>query len=103
MEMLGAVLTAPWCLDLHLLATSPAYQGKGAGGILIRWGLDQADKDGVKAYIEATPYALEIYKRYGWKVVDSVVNNLEDWDKSKVGRIHTTTCLLRPVTEVKTI
>ena len=71
--------------------------------MLLRWGLDQVDKDGTKAYVEASPYALEIYKKYGWKEVDYIEHNLGDWDKRKVGKISRTVCLLRPIMGSKTI
>ncbi|MCJ1481956.1 hypothetical protein MMC06_002117 [Schaereria dolodes] len=52
---------------LEMLGTLPECQGRGAAGQLIRWGLEQADRDGVEAYIEASPVGAPIYERFGWK------------------------------------
>ena len=54
-------------VDLEMLGTLPECQGRGAAGQLIRWGLEQADRDGVEAYIEASPVGAPIYERFGWK------------------------------------
>lgn len=53
--------------DLEILATDPAYQGKGAGSQIMRWGLEQADKGGFEAYLEASPDAVPLYERMGFR------------------------------------
>ncbi|MCJ1392718.1 hypothetical protein MMC18_005589 [Xylographa bjoerkii] len=56
-------------IDLEIVATLPHQQGKGAAGKMLRWGLDQADREGLEAYVEASPLAVPVYEHYGWKVV----------------------------------
>ena len=36
---------------------------------MLRWGVDQADRDGLEAYVEASPLVVPVYEHYGWKVV----------------------------------
>ncbi|TAQ86669.1 hypothetical protein B7494_g5028 [Chlorociboria aeruginascens] len=55
---------------LELVATLPSYQGKGAAGMLIEWGLERADQMGVEAYLEASPVGKRIYERHGFKEVE---------------------------------
>jgi len=55
---------------LMLIGTSPEYQGKGAAGKLIRYGLEKADEQGVEAYLEASPEGVPIYSHFGFKEVD---------------------------------
>jgi predicted GNAT family N-acyltransferase len=50
---------------MHLV-THPASRGKGAAGLLIRWGIEQAEKDWVPAYLEAGVMGRPIYERYGF-------------------------------------
>lgn len=50
-----------------MVATDPTYQGKGAGSQLIRWGLKQADEQHVEAYLEASPDAVPLYERHGFR------------------------------------
>lgn len=58
------------CEDLAGLATHPDYQGNGLGAALVRWGLEQAEKDGLPVYLEATPAGAPLYKRLGFEVVE---------------------------------
>jgi GNAT superfamily N-acetyltransferase len=54
------------CWILMHLVTHPASRGKGAAGLLIRWGIEQAEKDRVPAYLEAGVMGRPIYERYGF-------------------------------------
>jgi ribosomal protein S18 acetylase RimI-like enzyme len=62
---------------LEVIATRPEYQGKGAGGQLIRWGLEKVDEEGTETYLEASPHGKPIYERYGFREVDRLVVNFE--------------------------
>lgn len=59
-------------LDLHILAVLPFHQRQGLGSILIREGLAAADRDSARTYIEASPAGLGLYKRFGWKEVETI-------------------------------
>lgn len=52
--------------DLDTLATHPDYQGRGAGSMIVKYGCDLADQDGVSAYVDASKEGLVLYKRYGF-------------------------------------
>lgn len=54
---------------LELLATRLEYQGKGAGGKLIRWGLEKADAEDLETYLEGSPDGVPIYERFGFREV----------------------------------
>ena len=62
---------------LELVATRPEYQGKGAGGKLLRWGIDKADEEGTETYLEASPDGKPIYEHFGFKEVDRLVVELK--------------------------
>lgn len=80
-------------LELSLLATDPAYRGRGLGAALVQHGLVAADAEGegggggdgergkarggngrgqqgVDAYLDALPLAAPLYRRYGFEVVE---------------------------------
>ncbi|OAA64714.1 Acyl-CoA N-acyltransferase [Niveomyces insectorum RCEF 264] len=50
---------------LELIATDPAYQGRGAAGLLLRFGEAQADAANVPCYLDATPAGLRVYTSAG--------------------------------------
>ncbi|RMZ01717.1 hypothetical protein D0862_06256 [Hortaea werneckii] len=56
---------------LEIIATHPRYQGRGAGSMMINWGLERADQDNVAAYLEASPEAVSLYEKLGFQNVAS--------------------------------
>ena len=52
--------------DLDSLATHPEYQRRGAGSMLVKWGCDLADRDGVKAYVDGSKDGAPLYERFGF-------------------------------------
>ncbi|CAO2652742.1 Nn.00g021530.m01.CDS01 [Neocucurbitaria sp. VM-36] len=54
------------CWILMHMVTHPSHRGKGAAGMLIRWGIEQAEKDQVPAYLEAGVMGKPAYERYGF-------------------------------------
>ena len=58
---------------LPLIGVDPAHQNKGVGSALLRRGVEQADRDGTLAYLEATTrQSLQLYERYGFEIVGEI-------------------------------
>ncbi|KAH8808234.1 acyl-CoA N-acyltransferase [Xylogone sp. PMI_703] len=72
---------------IHFLATDPAYQRKGLGTVLLKHGLDLADAEGRKAYIEATEDGRPLYLKLGWKDLDRLVVDAFGGDRPAVNYI----------------
>jgi GNAT superfamily N-acetyltransferase len=51
---------------LELLMTAKEYQGRGAGSLMLRYGCDMADRDGLETYVDSTPHGFPIYQKYGF-------------------------------------
>ncbi|KAI9736230.1 MAG: hypothetical protein M1834_001116 [Cirrosporium novae-zelandiae] len=58
---------------LELLVTLNAHQGRGAGSMLVKWGAERADQEGLEAWLEASEKGLRLYERFGWQKVTEVV------------------------------
>ncbi|KAH8663083.1 hypothetical protein BGZ60DRAFT_433096 [Tricladium varicosporioides] len=71
---------------IQLLCVSPDYQRKGLGGMLLRHGLEMTDREGKRAYIEATARGKVVYERLGFEVVDLVEVDLRTWGGEGVER-----------------
>jgi len=70
---------------LEIIATRPDWQGKGAAGKLLRWGLERADQQGVEVYLEASPDGKPIYEHFGFEEVERLVVDLDGRDPCGTG------------------
>lgn len=70
---------------VYLLSTDPAYQGKGLASTLLKHGLDLADVEGRKAYIEDTEMGHPVYRKLGFEDVDEIVVDLRKWGGKEPG------------------
>ncbi|RJE27431.1 hypothetical protein PHISCL_00165 [Aspergillus sclerotialis] len=61
---------------LDTLGTHPEYQRRGAASMLLKWGCDLADKNGVAAYVDASKAGAPLYQRFGF--VDESENNASE-------------------------
>lgn len=61
---------------LHVLAVHPNHQRKGIGRKLIQWGLDEADRLGLIAYLEASADGVRLYEQTGFEKVKDVYMDL---------------------------
>ena len=52
--------------DLDTVGTHPDYQRRGAGSMLVQWGCDLADRDGVSAYVDASKEGAPLYQKHGF-------------------------------------
>ena len=46
--------------------THPEYQRRGAGSMLLKWGCDLADENGVSLYVDASKAGAPLYQRFGF-------------------------------------
>lgn len=68
--------TRPYhCLDT--LVTHPDHHRRGAGGLLVKWGVEEADRRNVECYLEASPMGVPLYERYGFERVRDIELDLK--------------------------
>ena len=51
------------------MITRESQRGRGAAGMLVTWGAEQAEVEGVPAYLEASVLGKRQYLKYGFKEV----------------------------------
>lgn len=66
-------------LVLDFLASAPAHQGKGIGSAFLRWGLDKADAQKRRTYLEATTEGYPLYCKFGWKAVEEIMIDFSEY------------------------
>ena len=74
------------------MVTHPEHRRRGAASLLMRWGIEQIDRDGLEAYIDASSDGKLLYEHFGFKPAKEVVYEFSDSD-IKVREIHT--CMIR--------
>lgn len=57
---------------LEIIVTRARYQGRGAGGMLMGWGVERADEEGVECYLDATPEGKHLYEKFGFKDISTL-------------------------------
>lgn len=75
-ELLG---TRPH-VELDVLVTHPDHHRRGAGAMLIQWGVDEMDRLGLVGYLEASAAGRPLYQRFGFEVERELV-----WDSKPYG------------------
>ncbi|KAK5168951.1 uncharacterized protein LTR77_006260 [Saxophila tyrrhenica] len=80
-------------MTLKLLATSPGHHRRGAGSLLLKHGLEKADRVGLPVYLATGVTGKPLYERFGFVYQrDMPINCLEYGGRSN-GRHW---CMLRP-------
>ncbi|KAF2141862.1 uncharacterized protein K452DRAFT_287835 [Aplosporella prunicola CBS 121167] len=77
---------------LATLVTHPDHGRKGAGSVLLQWGLDKADEMGLEAFVEATPMGQGLYEKMGFEVAKDVPFDLGQFGEE--GVVHHV-CMVR--------
>lgn len=66
-------------LDLHILVTDPAHKRRGAGSMLIRHMLEEAQRLGLAGYLESSEDGHSLYTGLGFKDVKLLEVDMSKW------------------------
>ncbi|KAL1595692.1 hypothetical protein SLS60_009381 [Paraconiothyrium brasiliense] len=78
-EMVESIMGTRPFYYLHVLATHPAHSGRGCAGRLVKWGMQQAEGEGVDCYVEAQDSSKPIFEKYGWKQEGELIAGDKKW------------------------
>ena len=82
---------------LKFLHTDPAHQKRGAGGMLIKWGLEKAKELKLPAYLEASPAGKPLYIKHGFHEIGRSEFDLQKWGGGD--EIETVVYMLHPYSD----
>ncbi|CAI6341520.1 unnamed protein product [Periconia digitata] len=71
---------------LHLLVVHPEHQRRGAGAMLLQWGVDKADELKLPAFLESSDAGKALYTKFGFEA-----HEVTSWDNTKYGLEGVTT------------
>ena len=74
------------------MVTLPTHERRGAASLQLSWGLAIADEHALTCWVEASPIAAPLYKKFGFEVKDMVECHL---DEHVGGGMYKTACLMR--------
>lgn len=78
---------------LNFLTVLPQHQGRGAGKLLLDWGLAEADKRHVQTCLESTPAGMSLYTKAGFVTAEVIAADMhafgwrEPYDEEAAERI----------------
>lgn len=81
---------------LRTMAVLPEFSRRGIGAGLLQRCLKHADARGLKAWVEASPVGLGLYRKFGWEEVERLEIPLEEWGGKEGQRITMTYMLREP-------
>jgi len=64
---------------LALLVTNNRHRQRGAGSLLVQWGIELSDATGLPCYLQASEQGRRLYEHYGFQEIDTVEYNLSDY------------------------
>lgn len=80
---------------MNILGVRQEYQRLGLGKQLLASVLKLADKEGMKAYIEASAAGKTLYEKFGWRRIDDLDVNLSNTPGFEKCGVHRTVLMIR--------
>ncbi|KAI5925308.1 putative GNAT family acetyltransferase [Camillea tinctor] len=80
---LGRALGGRGCYRLTFMGTDPAYERRGAATLMVRWGMEQCERERVPAYLESTLEAAPFYAKSGFRAVEKFALDYESGGRTE--------------------
>ncbi|KAF2436417.1 hypothetical protein EJ08DRAFT_644771 [Tothia fuscella] len=69
---------------LESLTTHPDHHRRGAGGMLLQWGIDQQDSLGLLGYLEGSSAGAPLYKKFGYEHFREIIFDTREYGGAEV-------------------
>jgi predicted GNAT family N-acyltransferase len=64
-----------------MLVTANGHEKRGAGTLLLQWGIEKSQESGLPIYLESSPEALTLYRNNGFEQDGEI----KVWDRDRFG------------------
>jgi len=81
---------------LNVLCVHPSAQRRGAGAMLVEWGVEKADAMGLTGLVEGSRMGAPLYARYGFEVVHRERFDMGTYGKEFEGKHDENVIMIRP-------
>lgn len=71
-EIEGRCISDKPCYRLSFIGTDPPYYRRGAGQLLVQWGIQQSKESGLPLYLESTVEAAAFYEKNGFTAGETI-------------------------------
>lgn len=85
---------------LALLVTAKEFRRRGAASLLVRWGIELSEKNGLPCYVQASEQGQKLYEHHGFEDLETVEFDLVKYGMKGVERM---TEMLRNSASRKTV
>jgi predicted GNAT family N-acyltransferase len=72
---------------LALLVTASQHRRRGAGSLIVQWGVQKSEELRLPAYLQASEQGRRLYRHYGFEDIDTVEYNLSEYGLEGVERM----------------
>lgn len=74
-------------LLLALLVTAQQHRQRGAGSMLVRWGIELSETTGLPCYVQASEQGRRLYQHHGFEEIGTVEFNLSEYGLHGIERM----------------
>ena len=64
---------------MALLVTASQHRRRGAGSLVVKWGIDKSEATGLPCYLQAPEQGRRLYSHYGFESTETAEFNLLDY------------------------
>ena len=84
---------------LALLVTASQHRQRGAGSLIVKWGIEMSETTGLPCYLQASEQGRRLYSHYGFQDMDTVEFDLSKYGLHGVERM--TEMVRKPVSNIQ--
>lgn len=81
---------------LNVLVVDPEHHRRGAGAMLVRWGVEKADEIGIEGILEGSRMGRPLYEKFGFQVVHTERFEMGKYGEEFEGMTDENVIMVRP-------
>lgn len=79
LNLSSCLLLTTQCTVLGTLNTDPKHSRRGAGALLLQWGIEEGRKRGLPVYLHSSLQGHALYLKHGFRDLEELVADFSKW------------------------